>query len=356
MMQFNNLPTDNVPLATYIGLDRKLKAASGQSLEIYITPPLAQPTRVYLSASVSISSIVGVDRCLGASISATTRPFEISGSGRLLTTIDFAGSSSIGIATSNENDPANKACVDALADKIQEGVASLPAGTYSVNAVLNDAVTGAVLATATHPITITASSATEAIINLTAPAWGEQVPQSPQVTFIFDTTIPGRLLAFEHSTPSQSPEDATRDLNSSLKIVDVQVNERGTSQITAAYPGVALRPWLAGKKVSWLFLCTASTGGGSTETRRSPIWSFTVVSMDPMFNNLLNTLIGAPDPIGSTFTNLMSSGYMLAFSSSNPIQIQEGDGSFRTVDISQVLALLSDLARRNVRLNAQIVQ
>ncbi|MBM4161622.1 MAG: hypothetical protein FJ217_11060 [Ignavibacteria bacterium] len=351
-MVFQNLPTDNVSLSTYVGLDRKLKAAPGQTLEIVVTPPLTAPRLVYLQARVSIESIVGVDRCLNASFSATTRAFEVRGSGRVLTTNDFSGSSSIGIASSEEN----SACIDALADKIQQGVASLPSGIYVTEASLYDAQTHAQLGpTARHTITIAGSSATEAVINLTAPTSGEQLPQSPQAVFIFDTSIPGRLLAFEHSNLLQSPEDATRDLNSPLKIVDVPVSTRGTHQVTATYPGLALRPWLAGKKISWLFLGTTSSGGGATETRRSPVWSFTIISSDPNFTNLLNALSGAPDPIGSTFANLLSSGYMLAYSTTNPIRIQEGDSPARTIDISQVLALLNDLARRNVRLNAQIV-
>jgi hypothetical protein len=181
------------------------------------------------------------------------------------------------------------------------------------------------------------------------------VAQSPQVVFIFDTSIPGRLLAFEHSNVMQSPEDATRDLNSNLKVLDVAVTSRGTNQITAVYPGDALRPWLPGKKISWLFLGSASTGGGATETRRSPVWSFTIVSSDPNFTNLLNALSSAPDPIGSTFANLLSSGYILAYSNTNPIRFQEGNGLAQTIDISQVLALLNELAQSNVSLNVQIV-
>ena len=350
-MTFNDLPTDNVPLSTYIGLDRKLKAAPGQTLSIVVSPRLTSERRVRMSVAITATGVVGVPECTGGVANATTEVFTISGSGRTLSTNDFTGSSSIGISASSTNDK----CIDALADKIQKGVASLPSGMYDINASLNDAQTGAPLASASHVIAIAGSSTTEAIINLTAPSSGEQLPQGGQVVFIFDTSIPGRLLAFEHSNLLQSPEDATRDLNSPLKIIDYAVNSRGTNQVTAIYPGIALRPLLAGKKVSWLFLGSASTGGGATETRRSPVWSFTIVSNDPNFSNLVNALSGAPDPVGSTFTNLTSSGYMLAYSNSNPVRIQEGDRPFRTIDISQVLALLNDLARRNVRLNAQIV-
>jgi hypothetical protein len=67
--------------------------------------------------------------------------------------------------------------------------------------------------------------------------------------------------------------------------------------------------------------------------------------------------MSSPDPIGSTFNNLINSGYSLAFSSSNPIFLQEGEnGTPRAIDVSQVLAWLADLARRNVRINAVVTQ
>jgi len=354
-ISFNNLPTDNVALSTYIGLDRKLKAAAGQTLDIRIVPPLTNALQVRLSATISISGVVGVQECNGIAITAVTRTFEITGGGRTISSNDFSGSSSIGIASSTDNSPENTRCINALADKIQKGVASLPAGIYQVSASLNDASTGAPLASADHTITISGSSTTEAVINLTSPSNDERVPQSPQVVFIFDTSIPGRLLCFEHSTLSQSPQDAARDLNSPLKCVDYAVNSRGTSQVSATYPGISTRPWMAGKKYSWLFLGSSSTGGGATDTRSSPIWSFTVVSNDPSYNSLVMALSNAPDPIGSTYANMMNMGYVLAFSSSNPIRIQEGTGPLRPIDITQVLTLLGDLGRRNVRINAQIV-
>jgi hypothetical protein len=82
-----------------------------------------------------------------------------------------------------------------------------------------------------------------------------------------------------------------------------------------------------------------------------------VVPNDPVLAQLTMTLASAPDPIGSTFNNLINSGYTLAFSGSNPIFIQEGDNGIpRAVDIPAVLAWLADLSRRNVRLNAVITQ
>jgi hypothetical protein len=351
-MSFNNLPVDNVPLSTYIGLDRKLKAAPGQTLDISVEPPLTTARRVFLQATVIAQSVVGAPECTGEVGSAETQVFSLQGSGRTLSTNDFSGSSTIGIASSSQN----QRCIDALADKIQKGVASLPAGIYIVTARLYDADTRAQLGqTATHTITISGSSTTEAVINLSSPSNDERVPQSPQVVFIFDTSIPGRLLCFEHSTLSQSPQDATRDLNSPLKCVDYAVSSRGTNQISATYPGISTRPWMAGKKYSWLFLGSTSAGGGVTDTRSSPIWSFTVMSNDPNYNSLVMALSNAPDPIGSTYENMVNMGYVLSFSTSNPIRIQEGNGPLRPIDITQVLTLLGDLGRRNVRVNAQIV-
>jgi hypothetical protein len=350
-MSFNNLPQGNVPLSTYIGLDRKLKAAPGQSLDIFVTPALTTPREVRLSATVTAQSVVGVPECSGVVGTATTQAFTISGSGRTLSTNDFTSSSTVGVTSSSQN----QRCIDALADKVQKGVASLPAGIYQVSASLNDVATGAQLATAEHTITITGSSTTEAVINLTSPANDERIPQSPQVVFTFDTSIPGRLLCFEHSNPSQSPQDATRNLNSPLKCVDYAVASRGTNQISATYPGISARPWMAGKKYSWLFLGSTRAGGGAIDTRSSPIWSFTIESNDRMYNSLVIALSNAPDPIGSTYENMVNMGYMLAFSSSNPIRIQEGNGPLRPIDITQVLTILRDLGRRNVQVHAQIV-
>jgi hypothetical protein len=67
--------------------------------------------------------------------------------------------------------------------------------------------------------------------------------------------------------------------------------------------------------------------------------------------------MSASDPIGSTYNNLVNSGYTLALSGSNPIFLQEGDtGIPRAIDVSQVLSWLADLARRNVRINAAVTQ
>jgi hypothetical protein len=79
------------------------------------------------------------------------------------------------------------------------------------------------------------------------------------------------------------------------------------------------------------------------------------MSNDPNYNSLVMALSNAPDPIGSTYENMVNMGYMLSFSTSNPIRIQEGNGPLRPIDITQVLTLLGDLGRRNVRVNAQIV-
>lgn len=346
-VSFVGMPTGSIGLSSYIGLDRKLKTdVSGQLLRISVSPPLTAPKRVRLSVLVSATGS-SVTECNGTIATAQTVVFEISGAGRDLGASDFAGSG-IGIQSSTEN----QRCIDALADKIQTGVAAIPTGIYSIDATLNDATTGAQLGSGSHAITIESASTTEATINLTSPANGEQVPLSASVVFTFDNSIPGRLYAFEHSRLSQSPDDATRDLNSSLKILDVPITQRGTNQIVATSPGIALRPWMANKKVSWLFVGQMP---GSTDIRRSSVWTFTVVPSDPAYNQLATALANAPDPIGSTYTNLTSAGYSLSFSASNPVYIQEGDGgSQRSADITQVLTLLSGLASRNVRVTAVV--
>jgi hypothetical protein len=214
---------------------------------------------------------------------------------------------------------------------------------------LNDAATGAVLDNESHTITIASASTTEAVLNLTSPANGEQVPQSASVVFSFDNSIPGRLLAFEHSTMSQSPDDATRDLNSSLKILDVEVTSIGTNQIVATSPGNALRPWMANKKVSWLFLGRQT---GSTETRKSPVWSFMIVPSDPAYDQLARALSNAPNPIGSTYSTLIASGWLLSYSASNPVYIQAGqNGTRQTLAVSALLTILANLGNTNVQVS-----
>jgi len=348
-LTFIGLPEGNVDLTLYIGLDRKLKAdVPGQLLRITVTPALTQPKRARLSITVSAQGS-SVTQCNTQIATAVTVPFDVTGGGRDLGAAAFTGASAIGVQNSTQSQP----CIDALADKMTSGVASIPTGIYRIDAVLNDANTGAPLGTGSHTIQISGASTNEAVLNLTSPLNGDQVPSTGSVVFSFENSIPGRLLAFEHSSLTQSQDDATRDLNSTLKTLDVAVTSLGSNQVQATYPGVALRNWTAGKKYSWLFL--GSTG--SAEVRRSAVWSFTVVSNDPLLAQLASALMSAPDPIGSTYNNLVNSGYTLAPPGSNPIFLQEGDnGTPRTIDVSQVLAWLADLARRNVQVKAGVTQ
>jgi hypothetical protein len=349
-LTFIGLPEGNVDLTRYIGLDRKLKPdVAGQILRIGIIPPLAQPKKVRLTLTVSAQGS-SVTQCNTQIASAITQIFDVTGGGRDLGTAAFTGASAIGVQNSSQNQP----CIDALADKMTSGVASIPTGIYRIDAVLNDANTGAPLGTGSHTIQISGASTNEAVLNLTSPPNGDQVPAIGSVVFSFDNSIPGRLLAFEHSSFTQSQDDATSDLNSPLKTLDVSVSSLGSNQVQATYPGVALRGWTAGKKYSWLFLGSVS---GSTDVRRSPVWSFTVVPNDPVLAQLTMSLASAPDPVGSTFNNLINSGYTLALSGSTPVFLQEGDnGTPRAIDVSQLLSWLADLARRNVRINAVITQ
>ena len=349
-LTFIGLPEGNVDLTRYIGLDRKLKPdVAGQLLRITVTPPLTQPKKVRISITVSAQGS-SATQCNGQIATALTGPFDISGAGRDLGSSAFTGAGGIPITSSSTSQP----CIDALADKMTSGVASIPTGIYRVDAVLNDANTGAPLGTGSHTIQISGASTNEAVLNLTSPLNGDQVPSTGSVVFSFENSIPGRLLAFEHSSFTQSQDDATRDLNSSLKTLDVSVTSIGSNQVQATYPGVALRGWTAGKKYSWLFLGSIP---GSTDVRRSAVWSFTVVPNDPVLAQLVAALMSAPDPIGSTYNNLVNSGYTLALSGSNPIFLQEGENGIpRAIDVSQVLSWLADLAHRNVRINAGVTQ
>ena len=351
---FDGFPTGSVELSTYIGLDRKLKTnVPGHVLHIQAMPVLTKTQRVRLSIAVSAQGS-SVTECNRQIATAVTVAFDISGAGRDLGASDFTGSSGIGVQTSSTE----QSCIDALADKITQGVAAIPTGIYRVDVTLNDATTGAILGTGSHTITITGASATEAILNLSSPANGEQVPQSASVVFNFENSIAGRLVVFEHSSLTQSPDDATRDLNSPLKVVDAQFNQNqiGSNQVTASYPGTAIRPWTAGRKYSWYFLGSFTTSAvtGSGDVKKSPNWSFTVVPSDPAFGQLISALMGAPDPIGSTYQNLANSGYTINLSSS--FYLQEGDnGTQQRIELSQVLSFLRGLAGRNVQFKAGVV-
>ena len=347
-LTFIGLPEGSIDLTQYIGLDRKLKPnVAGQLLRISVTPPLTLTKQVYLIVTISATGSSATP-CNDVIATATTASFDVSGAGRDLGSAAFTGAGGIQVTSTSK-----QSCIDALADKMTSGVASIPFGIYSVRAELYPKGSTTLLGSGSHTIQIGGASTNEAVVNLSSPQNGEQVPATGSVVFSFDNSIAGRLLAFEHSSLSQSQDDATRDLNSPLKMLDISVTAHGSNQINAMYPGVALRGWTAGKKYSWLFL--GSTG--SSDVRRSAVWSFTVVPNDPVLAQLVAALMSAPDPIGSTYNNLVNAGYTLALSGSNPFFIQEGEnGTPRPVDISQVLSFLSDLARRNVRVNATVTQ
>ena len=133
-LQFIGLPEGNVDLTRYIGLDRKLKPdVAGQILRITVTPPLTQQKQVKLSITVSAQGS-SVTQCNGQIAAALTGPFYISGAGRDLGSSAFTGTGGIPI----ESSPTNQPCIDALADKMTSGVASIPTGIYRIDAVLND--------------------------------------------------------------------------------------------------------------------------------------------------------------------------------------------------------------------------
>jgi hypothetical protein len=355
-LSFDGFPSGVIKLTDYVGLDRKLKAdVPGQVLRIQVSPALTKPQRVRLSIAVTGQGST-VSECNTQIATAVTVAFDITGSGRVLGASDFTGTSGIGVQTSNTN----QSCIDALADKMTQGVPSIPPGIYTIAATLNDATTGAMLGSTSLPIPIVGTSTNEATLNLTSPQNGEQVPQSASVVFSFENSIGGHLLVFEHSSLTQSPDDATRDMNSPLKVVDITYtkDQTGSHQVTAVSPGVATRPWAAGKKYSWYFLGSYATSSavaaGTGDTKKSAIWSFTVVPSDPAFAQLISALSSAPDPVGSTFQNLSNSGFSIDLSS--PFYLQEGDNATqRRIDVSDVLSFLRSLAGRNVQLRAGVV-
>lgn len=342
-----NIPdVDVLVISNYIGIDRKLKPVSGQSLAI--TGPAASPTTVILEATVAGGNILGLSSCNQEIAFAITKPFRVQGS-RNLTATDFTGSGGIGIANSTQT----QKCIDDLSDKVQQGVGSAPPGNYSLSLTLKDAKTLRALATASKTISITASSSAEVVLNLISPVNGEQITQT-NPTFSFDAQKEGKLFVFEHSTRSQSPDEATRDLRGSLKCMEYSFNTRGTGQVTYTYPGNASRMLQVGKKYSWFIQSVINVGGGKTETKRSPIYSFTVGSNDPAFAALLSALSNAPDPIGSSFTNVTSQGYTLAFSSGNAVRMRIGDGTWQNIDLVKLQNILTEITRRNLKVTASI--
>ena len=345
LLSFNGLPSGEggVDLQTYIGLDRKLKTnVSGQTLSITISPPLTTPKKVYLSIVVAASgSLVACNKVIAT---ATTVAFDVSGGGRTLGSSVFTGSG-IGIQDSYTEQP----CIDALSDELTKGVPAIPNGIYTISATLFDNATKKQLGpSGSSTITISAKSLAEAQLNLTSPLNGEQVSYSPKISFIFDHSVPTELLVFQHSTLGQSPDDATRDDNSPLKVVDVNVSGHGSDQVNAT------PAWQIGKKYSW-YLRSTVTSGGSTEIKKSPIWSFVVVSSDPNYTRLVGALQSAPDPVGSTFSNMTSSGFILNLN--GQFYLQEGDnGAPQPKTLEQILSLLASLAQKNVQLKVGVTQ
>jgi hypothetical protein len=337
-------PIGTASISDYLGKDRKLKPVSGQS--IILTGPSGVRTEVTLSVIVSGSGVQGVASCNGQIATATTRPFVLEGS-RTLTASDFTGRSAIGIATSTEN----QGCIDDLSEKVAQGLGTIPPGRYMLEFTLNDARSGNRLAYAQHPIDITVASVTEITANLVSPANGEVLTSTNNITFQFETQQAGRFFIYEHSLLTQSPEDATKP--GGILVMEAPFT-RGQTSALYVYPGThARRPLQIGRKYSWGIEVEIVGGSGQRQTRRSTLYSFTVTSNDPSYQNLLTALNTIGDPISSTFTNLTASGFTLAFSANNPIMIDEGQG-LRRIDVMEALRRLSEAAQRGLRLNARL--
>ena len=342
-----NMPqTDMLVIANYVGIDQKMKPVAGQSITIQ-APTATTTDQVYVEAHVVGANILGLDKCNGEIAWARTKDFAVTGS-KTLGASDFASSGGVGIEDSG---PDPNPCLDDLVKKISEGVGTAPPGRYTLNIRLFKYSTKALLAQADNVIEIIAASAKEVNLNLISPANGDQVT-SMSPTFNWDAQKEGTLYVFEHSTQGQSAEDAIRP--GGLLCLEYQFTTKGTGQMTYLYPGNGKRPLQVGKKYSWYISASIATGGGQTETRKSPVYSFTVSSNDPNYTSLLNALSNAADPIGSTFSNLLTSNYTLAYSTSNPIRMRIGGSSARSLDISELLKKLSELAQSGVRVNVQI--
>ncbi|MBF8294337.1 MAG: hypothetical protein HW389_882 [Bacteroidetes bacterium] len=344
-----NMPdTDVLMLSNYVGVDRKLKPVAGQSLTI--TAPNVTPAEVYLEATVMGANIKDLASCSGEIAWARTKKFFVTGQ-KTLGANDFTGGG-IGIEISRESN-----CVDDLAKKVTEGVGSAPPGTYSLKLEVfykdPKDPTGRIFtsgAIALKQIDIIASSVQEINLNLISPANGEQLSSS-NPTFQFDAQKEGKIYVYEHSNSGQSSQDAVRP--GGLKCLEFAYNFTGTNQVNYLYPGNALRPLQLGKKYSWFIEASVATGGGQSETRTSTVYSFTVSSNDPNYTRLLDALTNAPDPIGSTVSNLLSSGYTLAYSTSNYIKLKAGTSSTR-LEISDLLQKLAELTQRGIQVTVSV--
>lgn len=344
-MQIDIPETNVLILANYMGIDRKLKPVPGQNVRITPPPGTTGNTIVTLTAVVRGEGLVGLSSCNGVISTATTVKFTIPPTGRTLTASDFTSSGGIGIQTSTDT----KKCIDDLSDLVSKGVGSAPPGQYILDLTANNAATGAQLASKSRTITIIAASAAEVNLNLISPLNGESISQiSP--TFQFDAQKAGKLFVFEHNTLSQSSEDAIRDLNSPLKALDASFSQTGQNQITYSYPGNARRLLQVGKKYTWFIRAEVLTGGGRSETKRSPLYTFTFTSSDPNFITLQNALSNAAPDISNSYTNAASSGYRLNYSGSNQAQLQEGNNPPRTIDINQALSILNRLSAGGVKI------
>lgn len=341
-----NMPqTDMLVIANYVGIDQKMKPVAGQSITIQ-APTATTTDQVYVEAHVVGANILGLDKCNGEIAWARTKDFAVTGS-KTLGASDFASSGGVGIEDSG---PDPNPCLDDLVKKVSEGVGTAPQGRYTLTIRVFKKSTKALLAQADNVIEIIASSAREVNLNLISPANGEQISSS-NPTFQFDAQKEGKIYVYEHSNPGQSSEDAVRP--GGLKCLELAYNLKGTNQVNYLYPGNALRPLQLGKKYSWFIEASLATGGGQSETRTSTVYSFTVSSNDPNYTRLLDALTNAPDPIGSTVSNLLSSGYTLAYSTSNYIKLKAGTSSTR-LEISDLLQKLAELTQRGIQVTVSV--
>ena len=341
-----NMPqTDMLVIANYVGIDQKMKPVAGQSITIQ-APTATTTDQVYVEAHVVGANILGLDKCNGEIAWARTKDFTVTGS-KTLGASDFASSGGVGIEDSG---PDPNPCLDDLVKKVSEGVGTAPQGRYTLTIRVFKKSTKALLAQADNVIEIIASSAGEVNLNLISPANGEQITSS-NPTFQFDAQKEGKIYVYEHSNPGQSSEDAVRA--GGLKCLELAYNLKGTNQVNYLYPGNALRPLQLGKKYSWFIEASLATGGGQSQTRTSTVYSFTVSSNDPNYTRLMDALTNAPDPIGSTVSNLLSSGYTLAYSTSNYIKLKAGTSSTR-LEISDLLQKLAELTQKGIPVTVSV--
>ena len=343
-IRVSGVPASAVPLGDVIDASGELKVIPGMNARISGPAGTGEGTvEVILLAAVRAQGVQGFPLCNGSIATAETQKFRAP---RTITANDFTGSGGIGILSDTRNQP----CIDDLTNKRPS---ALPAGRYELVLSLLRASNREVLYNGeSNPVVIEVIAASAAEINA---RWvgpeGEVTSTSPTIEVQADKA--GTVFVYEQVRPGQTAQEAITSPTSLC--LNAPFPTTGTVVIPYRYPGNAVKGLQFGKTYFGFVRITLQGVGGRTETKDSEIKSFFVKNNDPNYGNLTNALSNSPDPLGSTYSNLLSTGFIVNYSSSNPVKISEDGGrTLRNYDITQFLTLLGELSRRGVRLSVTV--